>query len=252
MTKSINLSFLLNVFKKAWWKILIFTVIVAVGMGLVAEFLVPKKHSSTVEFMVYNFDENFDYTNTSLTYAAEALAKDYIRIISGDDMIEAIQEYVAHPERDTSGTYSKLTASQIRKMLSSNTYGEGSSIFSITVTTEDDYKLAYYVAECIYTQAPDIITEVSRPTARGANDHSVAVIRKPTDSKQPTSPNVKNYVMISALLAAAASYALFVVIKLFDNVITSEEDIVEKLNITVIGNIPEWSVDDSSRKEENK
>ena len=267
MTKSINLKDLISVLKKAWWKILIFTVIVAVGVGLFAQFVIPRKYTSNIEFMVNNANKDYDYTTTSLTAAAEALAKDYIKIISGDKMIGIIKEYVADPNRDVSGNYAKLTDAQIRGMIGSSTSTGGSSVFSITITSTEDRNLAFYIAECISLKAPDVITEIARPSysdnvyekltngqfqkIENVQGKAVSVIRNPIPASTHSSPNVKTYVLISALLAAAASYMLFVVIKMFDNVITSEEDVREKLNKTIIGDIPEWSLDASARKEEN-
>ncbi len=251
MTKSINLKDLISVLKKAWWKILIFTVIVALGVGLFAQFFIPRKYTSSIEFMVNNANKEFPYTTQALTSAAEALAKDYIRIISGDMMIDEIQQYVSDPNRDISGNYAKLTDSQIRGMISSTATSDGSSIFSITITSTEDRNLAYYIAECISLNAPDIITEIARPSYSEDDGKAVSVIRKPVLATTPSSPNVKNYVLISAVLAAVASYTLFLVIKMFDNVISTEEDLKEKLNQTVIGDIPEWSLDVSVRKKEN-
>ena len=54
MTKEINLKILLNVLKNSWWKIIIFTVAVAIVVGALVQFVVPKKYASTVEFYVLN------------------------------------------------------------------------------------------------------------------------------------------------------------------------------------------------------
>lgn len=253
MTKSINIKDLVDVLKKSWWKILIFTVIVSLGAGLFAQFFVPRKYAASIEFMVNNANNDNPYTTQALTAASGDLAKDYIVVISGDTMVDMIKEYVANPLRDTSGRYANLSSGQIRSMISSNATASGSSIFSITVTATEDSHLAYYVAECIALNAPSVITKIVRGGIQGddAQWRAVSVIRKPVYTNYPSSPNIKTYVLVSGLIAAAASYLLFVVVKMFDNVITNEEDLKEKLNKTVIGDIPEWTLDSSVRNKEN-
>ena len=281
MTKTINLKILIDVLKKAWWKVLIFTVIVAVAVGFITEFLVPKKYTSSVEFMVNNASATSEYTTTALTSAVEYLAKDYVTIISGDEMVKMIKEYIS--EKDSA--YADITESQIRNMITSQTSTEGSSMFTITATATEDRDLAYYVAECISSNAPtiiksivnqnystDIYKKVSLKDENGntlkdedGNDKivyekitnidvvRVTVIRAPIVAREQSSPDVTTCVAIAALLAAAASYIFFVIFKLFDNVIASEEDIREKVNKTVMGDIPDWSGSASNRNsyEEN-
>ena len=286
MTKTINLKILIDVLKKAWWKVLIFTVIVAVATGVITEFLVPKKYTSSVEFMVNNASATSEYTTTALTSAVEYLAKDYVTIISGDEMVQMIKEYISDPNRDVEGTYADISEAQIRNMITSQTSTEGSSMFTITATATEDKLLAYYVAECISNYAPGIIkgivnqnysTEIYKKVTmkdehgnavkdEDGNDKftyekvtntdvvRVTVIRSPIVAHEQSSPDVTTCIAIAALLAAAASYIFFVIFKLFDNVIASEEDIREKVNKTVMGDIPDWSGSASNRTayEENK
>lgn len=245
MSKSLDLKVLISVFKKVWWKVLILTVIVATGMGLVAQFIIPNKYASTVEFMVVNDDTNSDFVSSDRLNAAAYLVTDYARIITGDKMVEIVKEYISDPARDTSGTYAQLTDDDIRHAITSNT-SDGRSIFSITATTKADRNLAFYIAECISLKGPEVIQEI-----KDSEKKCVTVIRNPVPAEQPSSPGVLTYVAVSGLFTAAISYVLFVVIKLFDNVIVTEDDIKEKLNKTVIGDIPEWFSSAATRKEDN-
>lgn len=246
MSKSLDLKVLINVFKKVWWKVIICTVIVATATGLFAKFFIPNKYTSAVEFMVNNDDSNTEYITASLTTASEALAKDYSRIITSDKMVELIREYISNPNRDKSGTYANITDAQIRNTINATTPTDGSSVFSISVTTESDSHLAYYIAECISVKAPGVIQEV-----KDSEKTLVTVLRDPIHTNAPSSPGIFTYVSVSAVFAAVLVYAIFVIVGLFDNAIVTEEDIKEKLNKPVVGEIPRWFISASTQKEEN-
>lgn len=239
MSKSIDLKFLDKVFRKAWWKILIFTVVVAIGVGVFTEFFIPKKYTSSVEFMVNNVSVTTEYTTSALTSATEYLINDYIKIISGDDMVKMIKEYISDPNRDTSGTYANITEVQIRSLISSQKYSENSSMFTIDITTASDKKLAFYIAECISINAPGIIKKISRPVyssniykkvtamdsngkeivayeaVQGLDIECVTVICAPIVADSPSSSSTFTRMAVSALCAVVASYVFFVLLDLF-------------------------------------
>ena len=273
MTKEINLKILLKVLKSAWWKILIFTVAVAIAVGVVTHFVVPKKYTSSVEFYVLNTSTTSEYTTTALLSAAEYLSNDYIKIINGDRMMNTIKEYIKDPNRDTTGAYANMSVSALRSMISSDTSTE-SSTFTITVTATEDRNLAFYITECITLNAPNIIKEITRPSYNSnlykkvtEKDSSgkvvsedyllvteedlecVKVLRSPEVAASHSSPSIPTYVMISALLAIVASYLFFLILTLSDTTIRSEENAKELVDQTVIGGIPNWSVNSSAEKE---
>ncbi len=268
MAKDINFFLLFKVLKKAWWKILIFTVVIAVAVAAFTEFFVPKKYSSKTEFYVLNTSTTSEYTTTALLSAAEYLANDYIEIIHGDRMIEAILADIAEKG------YVTYSPNAIRSMISSSTSAE-SSTFSITITSTDK-DLAFYICDSIKSNSPEIIKEITRPSYTSSlyrktnqkdengNDiylqvseadlECVKVIRAPELAKAPVSPNVFSLTVISAVLAACVAYIFFLIRKISDTVIRSEENAKELVDATVIGDIPNWTVDATNKeaKEDNK
>lgn len=269
MTKEINLKVLLKVLKNSWWKILIFTVAIALAVSAVIQFLVPKKYASTIEFYVLNTSTTSEYTTTALLSAAEYLSNDYIKIINSDEMIEKIREYLADPNRG----YGDVTPADIRGMISSSTSTE-SSTFTITVTASEDKVLAMYVAEAITKFAPEIIKDITRPSYTSnlfkqvvAKDEAgkeettyvkineadlecVKVIRSPQLATTHASPNVVTYTAIAAILAAVLAYVFFLILKLADTTIRSAENAKELVDNTIIGDIPNWTVNSDTDKEE--
>lgn len=269
MTKEINFLFLVKVLKNAWWKILIFTVAVALAVAAFTEFVIPKKYSSTTEFYVLNTSTTSEYTTTALLSAAEYLANDYIEIIRGDQMVNIIIEDIKENGYD-------LSPSDVRSMITASTSSE-TSTFRIIVTSTDK-ALAYYISDSIKENSPKVIKDITRPSyssnlyfgTKYTNPNGdekmeytriteeylecVKVIRSPEIANAPVSPSVIKNALVSAVLAACVAYVFFLIVKLSDTTIKSEEDIKELVEETVIGDIPYWKVQNSEQdvKEEQK
>ena len=268
MVKEINLVFLFKILKSAWWKILIFTVVIAIAVAAVTEFVIPKKYSSTTEFYVLNTSTTSEYTTTALLSAAEYLANDYIEIILGDDMVQAVIN-------DLTAKGYECTPAAIRSMISSNTSAD-SSTFEIT-TTHTDKDIAFYVADSIKKNAPEVIKDVTRPSYTSSlyrkttqevdgqpvekyiqiseeDLECIKVIRSPELSKTHVSPSVTKNTLIAAVLAAILAYVFFLVRKLLDTTIRTEDNAKELVNETIIGDIPTWDIgtskDGKDKKEE--
>lgn len=263
MSKEINLALLFKVLKNAWWKILIFTAVVAIIVAAVSEFVIPKKYSSSSEFYVLNTSTTSEYTTTALISAAEYLANDYIEIIHSDKMIATILADIADKG------YTTVSPKAIRSMISSSTSAE-SSTFSITVTSTDK-DLAFYICDSIKENSPKIIKDITRPSYTSnyykmvtkTDDNGekivdyekiseddlecVKVIRSPEVAKSHVAPNVSLYTLVFAFLAACVAYAFFLVREMTDTVIRNEENAKDLINETVIGDIPNWTANNSAR-----
>ena len=280
MTKEINIALLLKVLKSAWWKMLIITVAVAIAVAAFTSFFVPKQYAASTVFYVLNTSTTSEYTTQALLSAAEYLSNDYIQIIKGDVMINTILERCRNSEELKALGYtadSFKSANAIRSMISSSTSKE-SSTFSITVTYTDP-QLAHYICKFIEEEAPSIIKETSRPSYKssmyvyigdtngnGIRDEAefqpiseedlecVKTLRTPSTATL-VSPNIVSSTLIAAMLAAVLSYAIFLIVKISDNVIRTADNAEEMVNQTVIGDIPTWSTENKNVKEnkdENK
>ena len=254
MNKEINFFLLFKVLKNAWWKILIFTVIIAVATAAISEFVIPKKYSSTTEFYVLNTSTTSEYTTTALLSAAEYLANDYIAIIHGDRMIETILADIAQKG------YTTYSPNKIRSMIGASTSSD-SSTFSITVTSTDR-DLAFYICDSIKDKSPEIIKEVTRPSYTSSlyrksldefgNDiytqinkddlECIEVNRAPELAKTHVSPNVLFNTIIAAFLSAGLAYIFFLIRKIADTIIRNEDSARDLIDETIIGDIPNWTV----------
>lgn len=264
MQTEINLVFLLKILKSAWWKMLIFAVLVALLVGACTELFIPKKYSSSVDFYIVNMSITSEYTTNSLLAANEYLANDYIEIIKGDAMLETINSELAAAGKK------QYTPKELRAMISSKTAAE-TSLFTVTITCKnaDD---AYIICKTICDKAPDVIKSITRPSyianlyvyqgagadgIKTADDFSlisesdlecVDVVRAPVRPKEHISPSpVKNGV-IGAFLMAILVYAICFMAKMSDTVIHNEESIKNLVGKPILGNIPHWHVTPAKEK----
>lgn len=156
MEKTVSLEHLWQIFKNTWWKILIVVLIVTIAAGVVTEFCVPRKYSSTTEFYIVNVNQTIDYTTSTTVAADQMLAKNYIEVIKSDAMMSMVGEKLKENHEI------EMTNKQIRAMISSATNSNASS-FSITVTAPHA-TLAYKIASYITELAPDLVTEITKPS----------------------------------------------------------------------------------------
>ena len=268
MANEITLSFLFNVLKSVWWKVLIFTVIVALIAASFTAFLIPKKYASSTVFYIINTSVSNEYTTTALLSAAEQLANDYIEIIRSDSVLSKIAE-------DVSGKgYPQITPKSIRPMISAATSTEAST-FSVTVTSTDK-ELAYLIAQSIEANAPSVIKNITRPSytanlykfAGAGSDgeitaddfvriteenlECVKIIGQAKLATSHSSPNLITNTILAAIIAVVLSYGIALIRKLFDTVIRSEASVKTMVKQPILANIPIWSVNVSASSNSDK
>lgn len=290
MEHEITLNDIFGCFKRKWWKIAIFALVVTLLVGVFTYFFTPKKYSSSIEYYIINANENADYAQTALLSASIYLANDYIDIINGDEIMTAACEKLEEKG------YKGFTPNKIRKLLSAST-AEDSSIFAITVT-DTDPKRAYEIASVLTEITPQMLTDITKIGERTAsvpittslnaiaeklekdyaeeskllydlatelkeNNHSatltakldnkdaVRVIRNPVEPKTHRSPNLVRNCMIAFILGAVVSFAFFVIRSFFNTTIRTEDDIKKSFKYPLIGTIPSWNVNEKSSYTKN-
>ncbi len=155
MENTITFSHLWQIFKHAWWKIVIVVLIVTIAAGAATYFLVPRKYAATTEFYIVNVNQNIDYITSSTVAADQLLAENYIEIIKSDAMMSLVAEKLKTNHEI------EMSNKELRSMISAST-NSNASIFSITVTAKYSilaYKIACYITEL----APELVTEIAKP-----------------------------------------------------------------------------------------
>ena len=269
MTKDISFAFLFKILKKAWWKILIFALIVAIATAAFTNFFIPKKYSSSVQFFVINTSTSVEYTTSALLMAAEYLSSDYIEIINGDETVNAVLSDVKN-NPDIAEDVKNMTAANLRSIMSSSV-ASATSTFRIIVT-HTNKEVAYCIAESIMKHAPEIIKTTAKPSyatnlykgvGRDENGNPesyeklteddlecVTVLRAPERSRIHISPSMTTNSIIAAVVAAAIAYAFCLIRQLLDTVVRNEDNIKELIDEPIIGDIPKWDIKTSNKEKE--
>ena len=160
MENTISINQFWQVFKQAWWKIVIMVVIISLAAAAITEYCLPRKYSSSVEFYIVNVNQSVDYTTSQMVGVDQQLAENYVQIIKSDAMMSLIRERL-ETDHTINGEPVKISNAQIRSMLSYST-SKTASTFSITVTATNS-AFAYQIACYIQEYAPDLVTDISKP-----------------------------------------------------------------------------------------
>lgn len=120
----------------------------------------------------------------------------------------------------------------VNLIVNSRQDGVGSTqIMSITVTNEDP-ALAGKIVQAIAETAPDVIVDkVEAGSCKVVSDVEI--------TSNPVFPQTKKYVLIAALGGIVAACGILVLDHLLHDYIVDSEDIQKKLELPVLGLIPE-------------
>lgn len=243
MKNEINLSMLWKVFKKACLTMVVFVIVAMLVAGLVTNYLMVKKYSSSVTFYVINVSPDSDYVTTSLMQVIDHLSNDYIQIIKSEVLMVPLCEFLLNEYGI------EYTPNEIRKMIDTSITSD-SSTFSLKVTNPD-VNHAYIIAQYIAYEAPGIIKEYTSFNDNIEYDEEgevqfqeiekMRVLNNPKPATKHDSPSLMKNLLIAAVVTAALVYAIFLLRFMFNTVITTEEDIKDiTKKYPVIGTIPRW------------
>ena len=174
METTITVKGILQILKNTWWKILVVTVAVALLAGLGTHFFSKPTYASTTHFYIVNVDQNIDYANANTLMANEYLAKNYIEIIKGDQVLQHVSDKLLEEESI------ELSPKEIRSMISTST-ADTLATFALTITDTDPTR-AYKVAKMLTDEAPAIVTRISKPYEISVNVPVTSTINELADA----------------------------------------------------------------------
>ena len=164
MKNEISFAALWKVFAKSWKIILILVITAMLVMGLVTNYVMDKKYSSSVTFYVINVAHDTEYVTTSLMQVIEHLANDYIQIIGSDIMLEPLCDILVNE-------YSiEYTPDQIRSMIKTSVKSD-SSTFTVKITNTDKNH-AYVITQLIANEAPAVVKAFTSTNPTTDNDEA--------------------------------------------------------------------------------
>ncbi len=223
--------------------ILVITLAFGLIFFAVSNYFITPKYESSITMYVNNrrstiADDIETKTLSSDITASQQLVPTYIEMLKSNNVLEKVSDVV---ENKTGESYS---VSEIKKMLTAEAVSN-TEIIKVSVRTTDA-AVAREIANTIADVAPDKIQNFIERS-------DVRIIDRAKVSTKPVSPNVRNSIILGALIGFVLSISVILLKELFDVRVKSSDDLVARFAYPVLGTIPEIyvSYDDSSVDEED-
>ena len=218
----IDMGKLVVYYLQHWLVLFASGIAIAVLAFLVTRFAITPQYKASVTIYVNNTASTQgieSITGTSLT-AAQQLVNTYVNIIKSDTVLDEVIQ-----KGNLSGT-----AEDIRQIMTAKQVDD-TEMFVVSVS-HPEAKTAAHIANTIAAVAPDRISGF----VKGSSTEIIDYAKIPAS---PYTPNCSRNVEIGALIGCFLMLVYLTIRFLFDMRIKSEEDVLNYLQIPVLGVIPE-------------
>lgn len=224
--------------------ILVITLISGLVFFAVSFYFITPKYESSITMYVNNRsqaanDERETKTLASDITASQQLVPTYIEMLKSNNVLGAVADRVEYE------TDKAFTESEIRRMITAEAVSN-TEIIKVSVRT-DKPEMARAIAQAIADVVPKKI-----PIFIERSD--VNIIDSARINTTPVSPNIRNSIILGALLGFVLSISVIILKELFDVRVKSTDDLVSRFSYPVLGTIPEIyvSYEDASYDEDSE
>ena len=226
----IDLWHLLQVLWHRLWAIILSAAVFGAGAFMIAYFLITPLYKSSALLYVNNSSFSLGGTSFSISSselsAAQSLVNTYTVILNARTTLNEVIE-----EANLDCSYEEL-----KNMISAEAIN-GTEIFSVTVTNPDP-KEAKRIANIIADILPDKISDI-------VDGSSVKIVDYAVTPASKDSPSITRYTVIGMLLGVVLSSAIIIVLDILDDVIRSEDYLMQTYDIPVLAAIPDLMASES-------
>ena len=218
---TLDLKELFYLCRKRWKWISSCTLAGFLVLFIVSTFFLPKKYTSTVDLYVNSKDTVNGSTDINTINASQKLVNAYIAVLQNENILEQVAEQLSE----------SVEVDQLRGMLSMKSVNN-TEVLQISAETKDPE----FSAEICNTIASVAPTELQRVVKAG----SVEVVGPARPNYNKTSPNRTLLSAAGLFLGLAISLGVVLVQFLLDNTVKGEDDLRQKFNVPVLGEIPSF------------
>lgn len=220
MKEQLSIAELIDMFLRKWWILALSAVILSVSAFFYAQVMVaPLYRTDGTLYVNAQRTQTSDISQMNLL-ASKQLAETYKEILTR-------RTFLARVAEDIDNEY---TIPEISRMISISPLNE-TEIMEIKVTGKDP-QYVYMICHSVLIHAADELVRV-------VNAGSVKILDDGQVPENPISPNVRNYTLVAFLLGIAFGALIILCTELFDTRIKSRDDIVNKYDEPLLGEIPE-------------
>lgn len=213
----------------AKWKVIIASAVFCALLGFCfSKFLMAEKYISTTS--VYISSSQAEATNYSNLQTGTMMTKDYEVLVKGRSVLETVTNQL---ELD-------LSYETLKGMVSVNV-PDSTRIVEITVETTDPY-LSQDIANAVREVSSKNIVDVMGVAA-------VNIVETANLPEVKSAPSVAKYTVLGGMVGGVISCGIAGILFLFNDMITTQEDVEKYLGLSTLGVIPK---DDGLLADEKK
>ncbi len=216
---------LLRLIKVVWKHMVVIVLAMILGGGVgfaLARYVVPAKYQASALLYVNNSSFSVGSTSISLSdlSASQTLVDTYIAILKTRLTLNDVIEQAGV----------NYTFGEMKDMIGAKAVN-GTEIFEITVTSMDPQE-AERIANTIVKVLPGKIAQIM-------DGSSVRTVDLAVVPQRQSSPSLRNYALIGALIGMLLSCAVVIMQDLLNGQIMSEDDLLQTYNLPVLAAIPD-------------
>lgn len=235
--QELNLRTLLNILlQKLKWIVLFAAVLGVLAGGYVALF-VDASYASVCSVYVMNLTSGQVNPSTGLSSsglaASQLMVNEYVSLLKANMIIDEVAA-------DLRELGYEMTNREIRASLTMASKDE-TALLEIKATTEDPLK-SKAICDAIMEIAPDKIKKVMLDLG------TVSPVDYAHEGTRVSSGALR-YAAIGGVVGFVLAYALFLLLFLLDNTVKNEQELKNRLNVTVLGAVPDLN---PNRKKQKK
>ena len=215
MQQELALNEIVFSLKKQWKWIVVSTVAGALFALVLSACILPKKYTSSLDLYVNNAERAVGNVNINDINASQKLVNTYVVILKNRQILEQVAANIGG-----------ITYEELNKAISMSSV-EQTEVLRISAKTGG---------------AALVGTMLSIKPVVAVQDGLVEVIGKAQAPEAPSSPNTKRNTLLGAVLLLALSCGVTILVYLLDNTVKGEEDIRQRLDLPVLGEIPSFSL----------
>ena len=219
LKEELSIIDILDMMIRHWWILLITALSFSIVAFVYAEvFVDPLYRTDGSLYVTAQRTQSNDVTQGN-QIASYQLVNTYKEILTRRTFLSGVSQ-------DMGGRYS---ISDLKRMISMNSVND-TEILEIAVTGK--------VPTDIYQICHSILLRSSDELVRVVNAGSVKILDDGQIPTTPISPNVKGYTLFAALIGIVFGALIILILELFDTRIKTREDIIEKYDEPLLGEIP--------------
>ncbi len=214
---------------KRMWLIILVGIICGASAFMYAKFFITPQFKATATIYIQNYTGlNDQKIYSSDLSASQDLVTTYQGLITSDNVLGQVKEKLGE-DYDIDAIRESFSAEAI----------EDTPILKISISNNDPDEAAKIV-NAIAQVAPDAVMEL----VKGSSVKLVDPARTPESISYPS---YKKLALIGCVIGAGLTFAVIVLLVLFNSYIEDEEDITKLFDAPVIGKIPDFNIYDESK-----